>query len=100
MKLYLWNHKAKPSNGCFECTASSFNCTYHVPYIWDFQWSDKYQGVIYKTRNNIYMIHFDGIYKPIWIGLKVGIPRYYWGSYGKKLGAIKLELDEGTFYFK
>jgi len=100
MKLYLWNHKAKPSNKCFECRVSSFNCTYHTPYIWEFKWSHEYQGFIYKTRKNIYILYFGNKYEPIWIELNVGIIRYSWDSWKKELGAIKLEMDEGTLYFK
>lgn len=97
LKLYLWNKK---KHGCWDVEKYG--------YCWEFKWSDRVNGFTYETKKNMYKLFFGNQYR---IGILRKVKKGdiisqaneecdYWFTYEKELQAVKLEMENGTFYFK
>ena len=61
---------------------------------WDFEWSDKYAGLVHKTKDNVYKLFFENpaiSFKPIWIGRLVNNGTA-WVTWEKELRAKEINL--------
>lgn len=77
--------------------------------VWDFKWDKDYEGLIHKTKHNIYRIFVDkgnsnnneGAFN-IWIGRQFDMPNGEkdWITWGDELKVDYINFSKGNVVFK